>query len=414
MINKLHTFILALLFTAVTANAQTGTISGQIKTSDAQPAELVNVGLKNSQHVAITNENGFYELKGLPAGTYTLVATFIGLETKEQIVEVRAGETTRQNFDLKENLKELQEVVVTTGINKYNRKTASSSLRLNAPLIEVPQNIQLVTYETLKDQQVISMSDGLIRNVSGAVRIEHWGDLYTNISSRGSQIQAFRNGFNVVSSFWGPLTEDMSFVDHIEFVKGPAGFMLANGDPSGLYNVVTKKPTGRTKGEASLTLGSFDLFRTTLDIDGKINNKLFYRLNLSAQNKKSHRPNEYNNRYVIAPVISYQLDEKTKLTLEYNYQNAKMSDVGSFYVFGTDGFATLQRNFTSLPAGMPATMIHDHGFYVSLDHKINNNWKLTTQVSRFNYNQQGTSMWPSSVGPDGKIVRAISSWDAKV
>ena len=39
----------------------------------------------------------------------------------------------------------------------------------------------------------------------------------------------------------------MSFVDHIEFVKGPAGFMLANGDPSGLYNLVTKKPTGQTK-----------------------------------------------------------------------------------------------------------------------------------------------------------------------
>ena len=42
----------------------------------------------------------------------------------------------------------------------------------------------------------------------------------------------------------GPLTEDMSMVERIEFVKGPAGFMLANGDPSGFYNVVTKKPSG--------------------------------------------------------------------------------------------------------------------------------------------------------------------------
>ena len=64
-----------------------------------------------------------------------------------------------------------------------------------------------------------------------------------------------------MNSYWGPLTEDMSFVDHIEFVKGPAGFMLANGDPSGLYNVVTKKPTGQTKGEVSFTLGSFDLIQ---------------------------------------------------------------------------------------------------------------------------------------------------------
>src|SRR3546814_11159908 len=113
------------------------------------------------------------------------------------------------------------------------------------------------------------MSDQLIRNVSGATRLEHWGDLYTNITMRGSQIQAFRNGFNVVNSYWGPLTEDMSFVDHIEFVKGPAGFMLSNGDPSGLYNVVTKKPTGRQQGEVSFTMGSYELYRATVDMDGK-------------------------------------------------------------------------------------------------------------------------------------------------
>ncbi|WP_315815353.1 hypothetical protein [Paraflavitalea speifideaquila] len=58
-----------------------------------------------------------------------------------------------------------------------------------------------MTAANLADQQIISMSDGVIRNISGAVRMEHWGDLYANIHMRGSQIQAFRNGFNVVSSF---------------------------------------------------------------------------------------------------------------------------------------------------------------------------------------------------------------------
>src|SRR5690606_22652710 len=124
-------------------------------------------------------------------------------------------------------------------------------------------------------------SDGLLRNVSGTIRSEHWGDLYANVNMRGSQVQAFRNGFNVVASFWGPLTEDMSIVDRVEFVKGPAGFMLGTGDPSGLYNVVTKKPTGENKGEISFTAGSYDLYRGTVDIDRKLTNdgKLLFRLN---------------------------------------------------------------------------------------------------------------------------------------
>lgn len=404
------------LFIGIHVFAQSGGIKGTVKTSDGVAAAYVNIGLKGTAYGTVANNKGEYELKSIPPGNYSLLTSFVGLETKEVALEVKANETTQvPEIILKENAQTFQEVVVSSNTNKYNRNTPSQTLRLNTPLLEVPQNIQVVTADALRDQQVISMSDGAIRNVSGAVRMEHWGDLYTNISSRGSQIQAFRNGFNVVASFWGPLTEDMSFVDHIEFVKGPAGFMLSNGDPSGLYNVVTKKPTGQTKGEASLTMGSFDLYRGSLDLDGKIsrNGRLLYRLNVAAQNKKSFRANEYNNRYAIAPVISYQLDEKTKLTLEYNYQHANMSDVGSYYVYSPTGFATLPVDFTTLPAGLPATNINDHSVYAIIDHKFNDNWKLTGQLSRFYYYQNGSSMWPNAVLPDGKMIRSVGIWEAQ-
>jgi iron complex outermembrane receptor protein len=290
-----------------------------------------------------------------------------------------------------------------------------------------------VSGQTLKDQQIISMSDGVIRNVSGAVRLEHWGDMYTNITMRGSQIQAFRNGFNIVTSFWGPLTEDMSFVDHIEFVKGPAGFMLSSGDPSGLYNVVTKKPTGITKGEATVMAGSYDFYRASVDLDGKFDKKgkFLYRFNGSFQNKGSHRPFEHNDRYVIAPVLSYQIDDKTKITLEYNLQHANMTEVGSFYVFGADGggYATMPRNFTMTQPGIPDTKMNDHSGYFTFEHKFDDNWKLTAQTAYFKYLQEGYSSWPSAVGPAdiyldedevpdnslayGKVVRNVGIWDAE-
>lgn len=392
-----------------------GSISGTVKTADGDPAEFVNVILKGTKKGAIVDKQGKFLIRNITPGSYTLLASFTGLKSQEQTVEVKENETATVDLVLTESSKELEQVVVTSYSNKYNQKNPSSSLRLQGPILEAPQNIQVVTKDVLKDQQVISMSDGLIRNVSGLTRLEHWGDMYTNITARGSQIQAFRNGFNVVSSFWGPLTEDMSFVENIEFVKGPAGFMLSSGDPSGLYNVVTKKPTGQTKGEASFTVGSFNLYRTTLDLDGKLSKdgRLLYRLNLAAQNKKSHRPNEYNDRYVIAPVISYQVDDKTKLTFEYNYQRANMSNVGSFYIFSPDGYANLPVDFTMMPAGVPGTKINDHSFYGTVQHDIGRNWKLTAQLSHFIYNQKGSSAWPSVVNADGTIIRSISIWDAK-
>lgn len=407
-------FFCLLLVVNVFANEEErGSINGRVTTSDGQPAAAVTILIKGTRRSALTDEKGNFSLKNIPAGNYQLEISLIGYETTTKEVVVADKQSTAVALQLNLSKKELQTVVISSARSKYTTGQGSSSLRLTTPLLEVPQNIQVVTAANLADQQVISMSDGLIRNVSGLVRLEHWGDVYTNITARGSQIQAFRNGFNVVSSYWGPLTEDMSFVDHIEFVKGPAGFMLASGEPSGMYNVVTKKPTGQTKGEFNLTVGSFDLYRSSLDLDGKLSKdgRLLYRFNLAAQNKKSHRANEYNNRYTLAPVISYQLDDKTKLTLEYNYQRADMSNVGSYYVYSPFGYGTLPREATQLPAGSPGTKINDHSVYANIQHDINANWKLTGQVARFVYNQEGTSMWPTAVNPDGTMIRSIGIWD---
>ncbi|OYX79806.1 MAG: TonB-dependent siderophore receptor, partial [Flavobacteriales bacterium 32-34-25] len=248
-----------------------GKITGKIILSDNTPAESIAVALKNTKYNTITNFNGQYEFKNIKPGQYVLSINGIGVKAITETITINANQTLTKNFKLNENKEELNEVIVKK--SKYKQNNPSLSLRLNTPVLEIPQNIQIISGQTLKDQQITSMSDGVIRNVSSAVRLEHWGDLYTNITMRGSQIQAFRNGFNVVSSFWGPLTEDMSFVDHIEFVKGPAGFMLSSGDPSGLYNVVTKKPTGITKGEASIMGGSFDFYRASIDLDGKLDKK---------------------------------------------------------------------------------------------------------------------------------------------
>src|SRR5690606_3006328 len=135
------------------------------------------------------------------------------------------------DFILAENSRQLQEVTVKGIKNKYKVDQPSSSLRLNEPLLEIPQNVQVITTQALSDQQINNMSDGVSRLVSGVTRLENWSsELYTRLNARGSRLGAFRNGVNV-SADWGPLSEDMSFVDHIEFVKGPAGFLMSNGEP---------------------------------------------------------------------------------------------------------------------------------------------------------------------------------------
>lgn len=409
---SLYTLIFLLL--GFSGFAQTGQITGQVLTADGKAAENVSVGVKGRAIGTMSDHEGKFTIQKIKVGKYTLVASFVGLKSQEQSVEVTEGQTVNVSFMLQETSSQLDEVVVRSAQNPYHSNQVSSTLRINEPILETPQNIQVITGKVLQIQQVTTMNDGVIRNISGATRLEHWGDLYARINMRGSRASAFRNGMNVTSS-WGPLTEDMSVVDHIEFVKGPAGFMMSNGEPAGMYNVVTKRPTGVTKGEASLLLGSYDMYRASADLDGKLSDKVWYRFNVMGQTKNSFRAYEFNNRYSIAPVISYKVDDRTTLTAEYIYQHVKMSDVGSYYSFAKAGYAVLPRDFTLLEPGLDPTYVDDHNLTLNVQHQLSKNWKLTAQASYFNYKQKGSSLWPATgTEPDsaGNLIRSVGIWDA--
>ena len=317
----------------------------------------------------------------------------------------------QENDTIKSN--DIEEVVVNGKYyNKYVEKEGSSSMRLDEELIKIPQNVSIITNRALEDQQVTTLSDGVLRNVAGAQRLEHWGDMYTRVNMRGSRAAAFMNGVNVTSN-WGPLSEDMSYVDHIEFIKGPSGFLMSNGEPSGIYNIVTKKPTGQSlNGSARVTLGSFNMYRGETDIDTKITDKVAFRLNLMAQNKKSFRDYEFNDRYIINPSLKVNLTDKTTLTAEYIYQKAKMSEVGSAYVFSYEGYATKPVEYTMTDPGIDPTNVDNNTVNVNLQHKFNENWKLTSQLTYVNEYTLGSDIWPSKFLPNGDMIRTLYFWEA--
>jgi iron complex outermembrane receptor protein len=406
---------LILIFSALAIFAQTGTgtIKGKITTSDKKAAEGVTVVLEPIHRTVSADNGGNFSFSNLPEGKYALLVSLVSFQDVSRIVQLEAGQTSTIDIELSLSDRELNEVVVIGNKNSFKTNRVSNSLRLGSTLLETPQNIQVVTGKQINDQQIFDMLEGVTRNVSGASRVEHW-DNYARITMRGSNVGAFRNGMNV-STTWGPLTEDISMVERIEFVKGPAGFMLSNGDPAGFYNVVTKKPSGRNKGEVTMSLGSFDLYRATADVDGKLteNGKLLYRINVMGQMKGSHRQFDFNNRYSIVPVLKYLIDDRTSVTLEYTHQFSEVNLIGSNYLFSKRGYADQPRTMTLAESRMPATKMLDRSLLAIFDHKLNDNWKLTAQAAYFNYNQEGASLWAAGfdANNDSLLQRSMSSWD---
>jgi iron complex outermembrane recepter protein len=131
-----------------TANAQKGNISGVVTTSDNQPAPYVNVMIKEINRGTTSGDNGSFMIKDVPEGKYTLITSFIGLQTQEKEIEVRSGETTQADFTLTESAQQLEEIVVsdTRGLNELLPSIGKGAIK---PM-DLPQAVMVIDKTVLE------------------------------------------------------------------------------------------------------------------------------------------------------------------------------------------------------------------------------------------------------------------------
>jgi iron complex outermembrane receptor protein len=378
------------------AQTKTGSINGTVTTADGRPAEGVSVVLAGTSKGAITNASGNFEFKKVAEGQQVLVVSFIGLQTQRVNVSITDGVAASINVTLKESAEAMQEVIVQTKRVAYKEDQPSASLRIATPLMETPQSIISINRNILDDQQVFTVTD-VSKNVSGVTTIFPYVGVYTDFNIRGTRTSSnkLRNGMNTSGS--GILQEDVSYIESIEFIKGPAGFMLAQGEPGGMYNVVTKKPLGRTHASVNFTTGSYGLYRSAIDVGSTLgeDKNFSYRLNIMGQKSGTHLDYGVNNRLSIAPVMRYQFNDKTALTLEYNLDKATVN--GTFAQLPTKDGKFFRRSLTvEDPVADPLKFVNHYG-YVNLQHQLTVNWKLTVQLGSQYGNQDGTLFYTTAV-----------------
>ena len=81
--------------------AQGGTIRGHVADSAGVPLPRATVSVEPIGLSATTNEKGDYEIRGVPTGTHTLRARFLGFVAQTVRVTVSEPQPTRQDFSLR-------------------------------------------------------------------------------------------------------------------------------------------------------------------------------------------------------------------------------------------------------------------------------------------------------------------------
>jgi hypothetical protein len=130
-------FLLILLLPALSMFSQgNGNIRGFLYTKDnGEPAIFTTVLLKGTKMGANTDINGFFSITKIPAGTYTLMATYIGYDTATEVISISGSQIINKKYYLTKGTIQLGEVTLTAEQQSKKEDTKVSVQKIDPVMI---------------------------------------------------------------------------------------------------------------------------------------------------------------------------------------------------------------------------------------------------------------------------------------
>ncbi|MGE8496218.1 MAG: TonB-dependent siderophore receptor [Pseudomonas sp.] len=261
-------------------------------------------------------------------------------------------------------------------VQGYRATRSSSATRTDTALEEIPQTISVVPAQVFEDLNTTRI-DRALDFAGGVSRQNNFGGLtFLNYSVRGFTTgELYKNGFAINRGSYS--SPDASGIERIEVLKGPAASLYGRGDPGGMVNIVTKKPQAEAFTRLNASAGSWDRYRTSLDVNTPLNEdgSLLSRVNLALEDNQSFRDHVGNSRQIVSPAFSWQISPDTHLLLESEFSRTESVFDRGIPAPNNQVGAVKRSTFLGEPNDGE---IHNNNqmIQLTLEHYLNDDWKL--------------------------------------
>lgn len=238
----------------------------------------------------------------------------------------------------------------------YVAQNAASLLKSDAPLFETAQAVSVVTREQLDQKQATTLAEainGIAGVVSGQRGRRGWDDF--NIRGQSANNQIFIDGLR--TSARSAVAVDLSGIDQVQVLKGPASVNFGQVAPGGLVNLVTKRPEAENFARTDLSYGSYDFKQATFDLNYAPQNTEKGAFRLTGRYADQDDPVDYvyfKNLY-ISPTYNFDLGEHADLSVIASYQHREYQRYQGAPLVGTLLPSSLGKVDSSFFSGDPAS-----------------------------------------------------------
>jgi len=250
--------------------------------------------------------------------------------------------------------------------------------RGDVPLENLPQAVQVISLETIKEIGAVKLND-ILDIATGVARQNSFGGLWDGFAIRG-----FAGDLNLPSGYlvngfgargFGGV-RDTSSIEKMEVLKGPGSALFGRGEPGGTVSITTLRPQFQTQGSGTLTAGSDQFLRGEADFTTPINESVAVRINGAYEDADSFRDTVHTKREFVSPSILARVGKDTSLWYELEASRQEIPfDRGVVAARdGTLGIVPVSR-YLGEPGDGP-TVAKVTGHQAELQHILARDWVL--------------------------------------
>jgi catecholate siderophore receptor len=253
------------------------------------------------------------------------------------------------------------EMTITT---ESTSEVTGSARRLPATARETPQSMTLLPRAHIQTTGAFSLRDALRSATGVTMAAGEGGRTGDSLTIRGfaANSDTYLDGMKDNGQYF----RDTFNLEQIEVLRGASALLFGRGASGGAVNSVTRKPDPFWNGEASATLGSYEMQRVSAGVSGPLAGEtLTARVDGFVQDQGTHRAHQEIRRMGLAPSLQLDLGQGTtvllqhlhqyeKSTMDYGipYVDGRPADVApsTYYGFSEDSFQRFHINQTTLTA----------------------------------------------------------------
>ncbi|CAB3728955.1 Ferric-pseudobactin 358 receptor [Achromobacter ruhlandii] len=265
----------------------------------------------------------------------------------------------------------------------YVVSASNSATRLNLSPRETPQSVTVVTRQRMDDQSMQTLDDvlqattGIAIVQNGAERSVYFarGQLVDNL-----QIDGIATNISNAYSFDAINKPTTEIYDRVEVVRGATGLLEGAGNPSAAINLVRKRPTAAPHGTLTLSAGSWDSYRSMLDVSSPLNEAatLRGRAVIAYTDGGDFKRRADKDNQLFYGILEGDLGPATTLSAGISYQKDRNRgyDWSGLPVQADGDFYPMRRK-TSLVGSWNYLNKRNTNLFADARHELANGWKLT-------------------------------------